>query len=86
MLARIHEPKAWEQFVSDAVFHYAAAILAVVARGALSRWYPHPFIDAATHGYGQVLVNAVLVLAVLAAVAGLYGAGDGRLRRVGAPR
>lgn len=54
----------------------AAWLAYTLARGALSRWYPYPFVDAATHGYGRVLLNALLVLGVLTAVAGLYAAGD----------
>jgi hypothetical protein len=50
-----------------------------LARGALSHWYPYPFVDAATHGYGRVIVNAMLVLLVLGAMAGIYLLGDIRL-------
>ena len=110
VLARIHEPKGWEQVVSNAIFHYAAPLAAVLGwlmvgprpridrqvivgsllwpvlwfaytlvRGRLSHWYPYPFVDAATHGYGRVVINAMLVLLVLAAVACIYRAGDKRL-------
>ncbi len=116
VLARIHEPKGWEQVVSNAIFHYGAPIAAVLgwliigprpridrrvvaaslmwpllwfaytlAHGRLSHWYPYPFVDAATRGYGQVLANALLVLLVLAAVAGIYLVGDRRLPRVPRP-
>ncbi len=112
VLARIHEPKGWEQVVSNAIFHYGAPVAAVLgwliigprpridrrvvagslfwpllwfaytlARGSLSRWYPYPFVDAATHGYARVLANALLVLLVLGAVACIYLLGDKRLRR-----
>lgn len=49
--------------------------------GRVSRWYPYPFVDVATHGYGNTLVNAVLVVAVLLAVTSIYWWGDRRLRR-----
>ena len=39
------------------------------------------FVDAATHGYVRVLVNALLVTLVLAAVSAVYALGDRRLRR-----
>jgi hypothetical protein len=112
VLARIHEPKGWEQVISNAIFHYGAPIAAVLgwvivgprrrisgrvvaasllwpllwfaytlARGRLSHWYPYPFVDAATHGYGRVVANAVLVLLVLGAVACIYLVGDRRLPR-----
>jgi hypothetical protein len=110
VLARIHEPKGWEQIISNAVFHYGAPIAAVVgwlvlgprpridrrvllhsliwpmlwfvytlARGALSHWYPYPFVDATTHGYPRVIANAVLVVLVLGLVAGIYLLGDTHL-------
>ncbi len=44
--------------------------------GAISSWYPYPFLDAATHGYGRVLINAVGVVVVLAAVGALLWWGD----------
>jgi hypothetical protein len=110
VLARIHEPKGWEQTVSNAIFHYVSPLAAVILwlafgprprierrvvvasliwpalwlaytliRGALSHWYPYPFLDAAAHGYGSVLLSALLVLLVLLAVAALLGLGDRRL-------
>jgi hypothetical protein len=53
--------------------------------GAISHWYPYPFVDAATHGYGRVLLNAVLVVLVLLVVTALYWLGDGRLPRSRGP-
>lgn len=50
-------------------------------RGEATGWYPYPFVDVATHGYGRVLVNAVLVTAVFAGVAALFAWGDRKLRR-----
>jgi hypothetical protein len=49
--------------------------------GAISHWYPYPFADAATHGYGPVLRNSAAVTAVLAVVAAVFWLGDHRLRR-----
>lgn len=51
--------------------------------GAISGWYPYPFLDVTTHGYARVLANAVAVTAVFAAVATVYWWGDRTLR--GAP-
>jgi len=51
----------------------------VLVYGAVTKWYPYPFVDVSTHGYGRVLVNAVAVVAVLLAVTGLYWLGDQRL-------
>ena len=37
-----------------------------LARGALDGWYPYPFIEVPKLGYGQVLLNAAGISAVLA--------------------
>jgi uncharacterized membrane protein len=49
-------------------------------RGEATRWYPYPFVDAATEGYARVLVNAVAVTAVFGLVAALFAWGDRKLR------
>jgi hypothetical protein len=43
----------------------------VLILGATTSWYPYPFIDADTHGYGRVTVNCLLVAALLIGLA--YG-------------
>jgi len=52
-----------------------------LAVGAVTDWYPYPFLDVTTKGYGTVLVNcagiAVALVVVLAALIAL----DPRLRR-----
>ncbi len=48
-------------------------------RGALWHWYPYPFVDVAAHGYGTVLINAVLVTLVFAVIAALFLVADRRL-------
>jgi hypothetical protein len=53
----------------------------IVIYGAITRWYPYPFVDVITHGYGRVLLNALAVVVVLSAAAGLYWYGDRRLPR-----
>ena len=40
-----------------------------MVRGTVDHWYPYPFIDVATLGYPQALINAVLILLAFAAVA-----------------
>lgn len=42
-------------------------IIYTFIRGAITDWYPYPFLDAHIHGYGTALRNTALVL-VLAAV------------------
>jgi hypothetical protein len=34
----------------------------VLIWGAITDWYPYEFIDVEVHGYGRVLLNALLVL------------------------
>lgn len=47
--------------------------------GAITSWYPYPFVDVNTLGYAAVLRNSVVVVAVLAVVTALYWLGDRRL-------
>ena len=49
-------------------------------RGAVVHWYPYPFTDADALGYGRVAINGALVIALLAAVSGVFAYGDRRLR------
>ncbi len=51
----------------------------ILIYGAISKWYPYPFVDVAHHGYARVLVNAVGVIAVLVVTTSLYRFGDRRL-------
>jgi len=112
VLARIHEPKGWQQLSSNAAVHYVVPIMMVLGwllfgprpritarvvgwslafpllwfgytlvRGAITPWYPYPFVDVHTHGYPRVLLNALLVTLVLGAVSGLSWWGDRKLRR-----
>jgi hypothetical protein len=112
VLARIHEPKGWEQVTTNALFHYVTPVAAVIGwiafgprpritrttlaaalcwpaawfaytlgRGAVDSWYPYPFVDVVTHGYGRVIANGVLVTVVLGLAGLLYRAGDRWLPR-----
>ena len=47
--------------------------------GESTGWYPYPFLDVATQGYGRVLINAVGVVAVFAVVNAVLWFGDRRL-------
>lgn len=110
VLARIHEPKGWDQTVNNAIFHYVVPVMMVLGwllfgprsrtdvrslaraslwpvawliytlgHGEVSRWYPYPFLDAASHGYARTLVNVAGVLVVFMVVAGAFLLGDRRL-------
>lgn len=48
-------------------------------QGAVTGFYPYPFVDVGEVGLGRVLANAALVLALLLAVAAGYLWADGRL-------
>lgn len=56
---------AWWQAYPATYFAYA------LARGALTHWYPYPFLDVTALGYPQVLLNACAVLLAFVAVAAL---------------
>lgn len=51
-----------------------------VIRGAVVHWYPYPFADVDALGYGRVAINGVLIVGLLAVVAGAFAYGDRRLR------
>jgi len=51
----------------------------ILAYGAITKWYPYPFLDVITHGYGRVIANAAAVVAVLFVVTTVYWLGDQRL-------
>ncbi|MFJ6669693.1 Pr6Pr family membrane protein [Actinosynnema sp. NPDC091369] len=55
-------------------------ILYTFVHGALSDWYPYPFLDVTEIGFGTALRNALLVLAAAAIVAGIMKAVDNVLK------
>ena len=62
----------------------AAYFAYALGRGALTHWYPYPFLDVTTLGYPRVLLNACAVLLVFIAVAALLLAlGRWQVRRAG---
>lgn len=59
----------------------------VLIRGAVSGWYPYPFVDVGALGYVQVLIDAIVVLVAFVAVALLLVAlGRWQARRTGHAR
>jgi hypothetical protein len=50
-------------------------------RGAIVGFYPYPFLNAHTHGYGRVILNMALVAVVFFALAFGAHALDRRLTR-----
>ncbi len=58
--------------------------LLILARGALSGYYPYPFIDVTALGYGKAVLNAVVILAFFVIVqAGLVAGADRRMQDPG---
>ena len=55
----------------------------ILIYGLITKWYPYPFLDVATHGCGRVVLNGGAVVAVLLVVTSLYWFGDRRLRATG---
>ena len=51
-----------------------------LVHGAISGWYPYPFVSVTDHGYGRVLLNALAVTVVLGASAAVFAFGDRKLR------
>lgn len=54
-------------------------VVYTLIHGAITSWYPYPFVDVISHGYALVFVNAVLVVVVLLVVTVLFWLGDRRL-------
>jgi hypothetical protein len=54
-------------------------LIYTLARGAIWKWYPYPFVDVTTHGYPRVVLNALLVTVVLGVVAAAFALGDAKL-------
>lgn len=57
-----------------------------LVHGAISGWYPYPFLDVASHGYGRVLLNSLAVTVVFAVVGSLFWLGDRKLAASGRER
>jgi hypothetical protein len=60
-------------------------IVYTLIHGAITDWYPYPFIDVVTKGYGKVAVNIVAITVFAIALSLIYIAA-GQLRRKGSAR
>ena len=72
-------PRIEVRTISLAILWPVAWATYILMYGAVTKWYPYPFVDVISHGYGRVIVNAVAVVAVLLVVTALYWLGDRRL-------
>jgi hypothetical protein len=57
-------------------------IVYTFAHGAATGWYPYPFLDADTHGYGIAFRNTAAVVVLALIIAGILRALDRRLPTV----
>jgi hypothetical protein len=57
-------------------------IVYTFSHGAATDWYPYPFLDAHTHGYGIAFRNTAAVVVLALIIAGILRALDRRLPTV----
>ena len=70
-------------WVAGAWLSYPAAwFVYTLVRGASADWYPYPFVDVVRHGYGRVLLNAVVLLVTFAGAALVFVLVGNRRSRV----
>jgi hypothetical protein len=72
-------PRIDRRTIALALLWPAAWVVYILVYGAITNWYPYPFLDVITHGYGRVIANAAAVVAVLFVVTAVYWLGDQRL-------
>ncbi|MEO7039310.1 MAG: Pr6Pr family membrane protein [Gemmatimonadaceae bacterium] len=56
-----------------------AYLLYILALGALSGWYPYPFLNAALMGYPRAIGNCLVIAAVLLVIGAVYHLLDAKL-------
>ena len=72
-------PRVTGRVVAYAAIFPVAWSTYTLIRGAITSWYPYPFVDVPTHGYARSLLNAAAVCVVIVAVMGLFWVGDRKL-------
>ncbi len=60
-------------------------LVVILVQAAATGWYPYPFLDHRTHGWGSVLVVCVGILMLFFALFAIVREGDRRLRPAPAP-
>ncbi|MEX0635184.1 MAG: Pr6Pr family membrane protein [Ferruginibacter sp.] len=48
--------------VTKSLLYPILYLIWVLLRGALSNWYPYPFLDAFNHGYKKVAISSIVLL------------------------
>ncbi len=79
-------PRIEGRTIALALLWPLAWVAYTLLHGAISSWYPYPFVDVITHGYATVALNSGLVVVVLAVVTMLFWLGDRRLPPSGSKR
>jgi hypothetical protein len=72
-------PRIDRRVVAWSLLWPASWLVYTLVRGAIWKWYPYPFLDVESHGYGRVIVNGLVVAVVLLAVASVFYLLDKRL-------
>lgn len=70
---------AWSVCLRAAVWPLGWLVV-ILAQAGASGWYPYPFLDHATHGWGRVIVVCVGILALFFAIFAVLREADRRLR------
>ncbi|HEX7814427.1 Pr6Pr family membrane protein [Dyella sp.] len=79
--ATLRWPHVWIWLVYPAVY-FAYALL----RGAWDGWYPYPFLDVKAIGYGQVFIDALVVLSAFLVIGlGLIALGRWQIGKYAIP-
>ena len=69
-------PRIERRTILRALIWPVAWIGYIMVYGRITKWYPYPFVDASTHGYGRVLINGLSVVVVLLVVTSIFWLGD----------
>lgn len=72
-------PRVDLRTVALSLLYPVAWIVYTLIDGAVTSWYPYPFLDVITHGYARVAGNGALVVVLLGVVTALFWWGDVRL-------
>ena len=69
-------PRIEARTIALSLLYPVAWVAYTLVDGAISSWYPYPFLDVVSHGYATVLANGALVVVALGLVTALYRLGD----------
>jgi hypothetical protein len=69
-------PRIWVRTVLLAMIWPVLWLGYTLVHGALSNWYPYPFVDVEAHGYARVRVSCLGITVVFAVIATIYAVLD----------